>query len=64
MANTANPVVESVETAEHPMQKSYMFVSSRHVDYDNLTAFESITMSITLGLAVTLGVLVSVAQLA
>ena len=39
----------------HPLLKSYTFVSKRHVDYHNLTAFESVSMSTVLVLAVLAG---------
>ena len=54
--------VQKVETknveqtaAVHPLQKSYKFVSTRHVDYDKLTAFEAISMTAVFVLAVTVG---------
>lgn len=43
----------------HPLQKSYMFVSKKHVSYDNLTTFESISMSAVAVLAILVGVLQS-----
>ena len=49
---------ESVESkAVHPLTKSYMFVSKKHVDYNNLSAFEAVSMSAVFALAVIAGVL-------
>ena len=61
---TKVPVVETVsaEPAVHPLKKSYRFISSKHVDYGNLTAIESVAMSLALVLAVTNGVIISVLQ--
>lgn len=55
------PVDVPVETPEeakvHPLQKSYKFISTKHVDYDNLSAFESVALSLVLVLSVTVGAL-------
>ena len=48
------------QTEVHPLTKSYMFVSKRHVDLENLTAFEAVSMSLVAVLAITVGVLQSV----
>ena len=41
------------QQAVHPMHKSYMLISTKHVDYNNLTALESVAMSLALFLSVT-----------
>lgn len=46
-----------VQAAVHPLNKSYMFVSTKHVDYNNLSYLEAASMSLALVLAVTIGVL-------
>ncbi len=43
--------------AVHPLKKSHTFISTKHVDYDNLSYFEAAAMSFALVLAVTIGVL-------
>jgi hypothetical protein len=55
----ANETIEAaaVEQAVHPMKKSYTFVSTKHVDVDDLTYFEAASMTFALVLAVTIGVL-------
>jgi len=56
----ATPQVQSNEAAQQvkdTLQKSYMFVSTKHVDYNNLSAFESASMSLVMVLAVLIGVL-------
>ena len=58
MKNTVE-TVEVVEAKVHPLQKSYMFISSKHIDYDSLTAFEAISMTMELFLAVTAGLATS-----
>ena len=52
-SKAAEAVVENV----HPLKKSYMLVSNRHVDFENLTAFEAVSMSTVFVLAVIVGVL-------
>jgi hypothetical protein len=49
--------VEQNQTQPHPLQKSYMFVSKGHVDYNNLSAFEAVSMSAVMVLAVLVGVI-------
>lgn len=49
-----------VEAEVHPLQKSYMLVSNRHLDYENLSAFEAVSMSAVLVLSVFVGVLSTV----
>ncbi|MBU6389446.1 hypothetical protein KGQ71_02920 [Patescibacteria group bacterium] len=44
----------------HPLLKSYTFVSDRHVDYNNLSAFEAISMASVLVLAVVTGAVFAV----
>lgn len=51
--------VEAPAKEVHPLQKSYMLVSKKHVDYENLSAFEAVSMSAVLVLAVIVGVLQS-----
>jgi hypothetical protein len=58
MKKTAQ-AVQSVEPTVHPLHKSYMLISSKHVDYENITAFEAVSMSLALVLSVTIGVLQS-----
>jgi hypothetical protein len=36
----------------HPLHKSYTLISTKHVDYDNLTAIEAVAMSLALVLSV------------
>ena len=54
---------QTVEKAVHPLQKSYTLISTKHVDYNNLTAFEAVAMSFALILAVTGGTFYSMLQL-
>lgn len=54
----AQEVVAQTNEA-HPLQKSYMVVSKKHVNYDNLSAFEAVSMSAVMVLAVLVGVLQS-----
>ncbi len=42
---------------QHPMQKSIRLVSTKDVNYDNLSYFEAAAMTMALVLAVTIGVL-------
>lgn len=54
------PQVQVAEEAKvHPLQKSYKLISSKHLDYDNLDAFESVALSLVLVLSVTVGALMS-----
>jgi hypothetical protein len=48
-----------VDKAVHPMKKSYTLVSTKHVDFDNLTAFEAVSMTMALVLAVLIGAIQS-----
>lgn len=41
----------------HPLMKSYTLVSTKHVDYDNLSTIEAVAMGLALVLSVTFGVL-------
>ena len=50
---------EAPQEEVHFMRKQRMFVSTKTVDYDNLSAFESITMSAVFVLAVLVGVMSS-----
>ncbi len=52
--------MENKEASVHPMQKSYTLVSTKHVDYDNLTAIEAVAMSLALVLSVSFGSMVQV----
>ena len=58
---TATPAVaqESPQEDVHFMRKQRMLISTKAVDYDNLTTFESITMSAVFVLAVLVGVMSS-----
>ncbi|HSI20805.1 MAG TPA: hypothetical protein VLA04_03865 [Verrucomicrobiae bacterium] len=56
MADVITPAAEE-SAAVHPLKKSYTFVSSKHVDVENLSYFEAASMSLALVLAVTIGVL-------
>ena len=58
MKNTVDQTISNVEAAPkaHPLTKSYMIVSTRHIDLNNLDAFEAISMSAVFMLAITLGV--------
>ena len=47
--------MENTETV-HPMKKSYTLVSTKHLDLDNLSAFEATAMTLALVLAVSFGV--------
>jgi len=46
--------MENVATEQktvHPLQKSYTVISTKHVDFDNLTAIEATAMAFVLVLA-------------
>lgn len=64
MKNTAQ-VIEVVSNVEvvpvNPMQKSYTLVSTKSLDYNDLSAFEATVMSVALVLAVIAGTLMSIA---
>jgi hypothetical protein len=47
------------ESPVHFMRKQRMLVSTKTVDYDNLTTFEAVTMSAVFVLAVLVGVVSS-----
>ncbi len=51
--------VEAPAKEVHPLMKSYKLVSKTHVDYDNLSAFEAVSMSAVFVLAVLVGVIQS-----
>lgn len=53
----AEQVDSEVKQEVHPLQKSYMFVSKKHVDYNKLTAFEAASMGVVGVLAILVGVL-------
>ena len=53
--NTVTPAVEQSVEKVHPLHKSYTLVSTKHVDYNNLTALEAVTLSLALVLSVTIG---------
>lgn len=55
--SNVDQAIEPTTGAVHPLKKSHMIISSKHVDYDNLTAFEAVTMAMALVLAVASGVL-------
>ena len=48
---------ETQEATQHPLLKSYMLVSTRHLDLHDLNAFESISMAAVLVLSVAVGVM-------
>jgi hypothetical protein len=58
------PNVEEVVDTVHPLKKNYMIVSTKTVDYDNLTAFEAVSMSLVFVLSITAGTLISLVSLA
>ena len=63
MKKTQTPKVAAVTVVEpsvHPLQKSYTIVSDRHVDYNNLTAFEAVSLSAVFVLAVIAGAVTSI----
>ena len=43
----------------HPLRKHYYIVSKKAVDYENLSAFEAVSMSAVFLLALTAGVITS-----
>ena len=43
----------------HPLRKAHYLISSRSVNYENLTAFEAAAMALVFLLSVTTGVLMS-----
>jgi len=51
--------VATQETAVHPMLKQHYLVSSKSVNYEDLSAFEAAAMALVFLLAVTTGVLMS-----
>lgn len=54
-AATKQPtILEELEA--HPLMQSHRLVSTKNVDYNNLTAFEAVSMAAVLILAVTAGV--------
>lgn len=65
MKKLANSEVQTEEQAEveepkvHPMLKSHMFISKKHVEYNNLDAFEAVSMATVFILAVFVGVIYS-----
>jgi hypothetical protein len=64
VVNPVAPVVEIAteqEKAVHPLLKSYTFVSTKHVDYDKLTAFEAVSMAAVFLLTITAGVVLATA---
>lgn len=55
--------MDNTAQAVHPLQKSYKVISTGHVDYDNLSAFEAVAMSLALVLSVTAGVAINLSHL-
>ena len=45
------------QKAVHPLMKSHTFVSNKSVDYDNLSTFESVSMTAVMVLAILVGVI-------
>ena len=62
MKNDVTPVAAVEEKPVHFLKKSHMFVSTKHVNFDDLTAFEAGAMSLALVLAVVIGVLATSAN--
>lgn len=60
MTNNTHEQTNVEEVKVHPLKKSYTLISTKHVDYDNLTAIEAVTMSLALVLSVTIGALSSI----
>jgi hypothetical protein len=56
MADTTKQAAPAADSV-HPMKKSYTLISTKHVDYENLSYFEAAAMSLALVMAVTIGVL-------
>jgi hypothetical protein len=55
-AHEVHVSVEGVETPKQSMwNKEYRLISSKNVDYDNLSAFESAAMTLALVLSVIVG---------
>lgn len=46
----------TAEPTVHPLLKSHMFVSKKHINLEDLSAFEATSMSLVLVLAVLAGV--------
>jgi hypothetical protein len=59
MNNVKTATAVATEETVHPLKKSHMFISSKHVDYDNLTAIEATAMTLALVLSVAIGVIAS-----
>ena len=59
-ATTTTNTQVAEQDAVHPMKKSHMLISSKHVDLENLNAIESVSMTLALVLAVTVGLLQSI----
>ena len=53
--------MKNEEASVHPLQKSYKLISTKHVDYNNLTAIEAVAMSMALVFAVFGAALYSIA---
>ena len=54
--NVATQAVEAAEQPVHFMKKSRTLISTKNVNYDNLTALEAGAMTLALVLAVSIGV--------
>ena len=59
MKNETSSVETATVEAVHPMHKSYTIISKGHVDLNNLSAFEAVSMTAVFLMAVAFGVLQS-----
>jgi hypothetical protein len=57
VSQMADTNTQEAAVAVHPMHKSRMFISSKHIDLNDLSYLEAASMSLALVLAVTIGVL-------
>ncbi len=53
MKNTSSTTEAAAQV--HVMKRPITLISTKHIDFENLTAFESVTLSLALMLAVTAG---------
>lgn len=54
-----NTAAVPAEQTVHPLLKSHMLVSTRHIDLENLSAFEAVSLALVLVTSVTAGVATS-----
>jgi len=58
--NTVTPIVEAVASENvHPMHKSHFLVSKAHLDMDNLTVFDAVSLTAVIVLASTAAAVIS-----